>query len=112
LGSFGYSFESFGGNSVKVTRVPLDMSKKDVGKEFLEILHDAMDMRKSKVHDSTILTMSCRNAVKAGDVLSAHDMRHIAHALFDTQNPHTCPHGRPIVFVMPKGELANKFQRQ
>jgi DNA mismatch repair protein MutL len=111
LNGFGYSYEPFGGNAVKVSRVPLAVSKKDIGKEFLGILSDAIEMKRSKRHDGTILTMSCRNAVKAGDTLSNHDMNYIVNTLFKTQNPHTCPHGRPIVFVMPKATLASNFQR-
>ncbi len=111
LASFGYSFELFGGKEVKVTRAPVDVLKKDIGKEFSEIIHDAMNLRKSSSQDYAVVVMSCRNAVKAGDKLDRYTMQHLVNALFETQNPHTCPHGRPIIYHLPAADLAKKFNR-
>ncbi|KAL1109998.1 hypothetical protein AAG570_014019 [Ranatra chinensis] len=108
---FGYRFELFGGSSVKINMVPADTLKKDAKTEFTGILHDSMELRKSHSTDCAIVTMSCRNAVKAGDLLSVYEMQHLVDKLFMTNNPYTCPHGRPIVYSMKAGELAKKFQR-
>ncbi|MDR0453892.1 MAG: DNA mismatch repair endonuclease MutL [Deferribacteraceae bacterium] len=111
LASFGYNFELFGGGEVKITRAPVDVLKRDIGGEFSEIVHDAMNLRKSALRDRTTLVMSCRNAVKAGDKLDIDTMRHLTDALFKTKNPHTCPHGRPIIYLLPAADLAKKFHR-
>ena len=111
LARFGYTYEAFGPREIKVTRVPVDKLKKDTRKEFMGIVHDAMDNRKSRTQDYTIVTMSCKNAIKAGDPLSLYEMQQLVDRLFTTQNSHTCPHGRPIVFMMPQSELNKKFQR-
>ena len=111
LARFGYGYENFGPQDIKVTRVPVDKLKKDTRKELMGIVHDAMDNRKSRSQDYAIVTMSCKNAVKAGDPLSNYELQQLVDALMKTQNPHTCPHGRPIIFNMPLGELNKKFHR-
>jgi DNA mismatch repair protein MutL len=111
LAKFGYSYESFGPNEIKVTRVPADKLKKDTANEFMDIVQNAMDNRKSRSQDYAIVTMACKNAIKAGDPLSHYEMQQLVDMLFRAKNPHTCPHGRPIVFTMALADLHKKFQR-
>ncbi len=111
LESFGYDIESFGGNSLKISRVPSDVLKRDIEVEVREILADMLEHRKDSSVDYKVLVMSCKNAVKAGQRLEMHEMRKIVDDLFRTSNPYTCPHGRPIVFRMDEGWLLRKFDR-
>ena len=111
LAAVGYTYELFGGRDVKITRAPVDVLKKEIGREFTGILQDAMGLRKTSPQDCTTLAMSCRNAVKAGESLNIYTMRHLVDSLFRTRNPHTCPHGRPIIYVLPAADLAKKFHR-
>lgn len=111
MARFGYAYEAFGPKEIKVTRVPVDKLKKDAAAEFSSIVHDAMEHRKSRSADYAVVTMSCRNAVKAGDSLSHYEMQHLVDTLFTVDNYHTCPHGRPIIYTMQSAELDRKFQR-
>ncbi|MGE4265815.1 MAG: DNA mismatch repair endonuclease MutL [Deferribacterales bacterium] len=111
LSAFGYDIEPFGGNSLKVSRVPSDVLNRDISKEIREILADMIENRKDSSVDYRVIVMSCKNAVKAGDKLEMHEMRKIVDDLFHTSNPYTCPHGRPIVFKMDRAWLFRKFDR-
>jgi DNA mismatch repair protein MutL len=55
--------------------------------------------------------MACKTAIKAGEKLSNFEMNKLVEDLFETENPFTCPHGRPIIFKMNKEDIYRKFQR-
>jgi DNA mismatch repair protein MutL len=107
---FGYFYEIFG-SAIKLNAIPVDLLKKDVEREFTGLVQEAMENARSKSEDGTIVSLSCHNAVKAGEELSVWEMEKLVSDLFNTENPYTCPHGRPIVFDMSREELAKKFHR-
>jgi DNA mismatch repair protein MutL len=107
---FGFFYEPFG-NALRLIGVPADLLKKDAEKEFINIVHEAMENSRSKATDGAIVSLSCHNAVKAGEELSLWEMEKLVEDLFKTENPSTCPHGRPIIFEMSREELAKKFHR-
>lgn len=111
LNSFGYDLEPFGGSSIKISRVPSDVLKRDIEQEVREVLADMIDERKDSSVDYRVIVMSCKNAVKAGQRLEMHEMRTIVDELFRTSNPYTCPHGRPIIFKVERDWLFRKFNR-
>jgi DNA mismatch repair protein MutL len=108
---FGYEIESFGGESLKVSRVPTDVLNRDIEAQVKGILADMLEERKDTNVDYRALVMSCKAAVKAGDNLEMHEMRRLVSDLFTTDNPYTCPHGRPIVFKQPEEFFLRKFGR-
>jgi len=55
--------------------------------------------------------IACHSAVKAGDKLSPLEINRLIKDLYATQNPMTCPHGRPIMFRMTEDEIKKKFAR-
>jgi DNA mismatch repair protein MutL len=111
LTRFGYGFERFGPQEVKLTRAPVDSLKKNLEKELAELVQDALEHRRSNSQDAAILTMSCRNAIKAGDKVSVAELQELMRALMKCANPHTCPHGRPIIYSLSPMEIAKKFHR-
>ncbi|PLX70047.1 MAG: hypothetical protein C0603_03670 [Denitrovibrio sp.] len=108
---FGYEIEAFGGDSLKVGRVPTDVLNRDIEAQVKGILADLIEHRKDTGVDYRALVMSCKAAVKAGDHLEMHEMRRLISDLFTTDNPYTCPHGRPIVFKQPADFFMRKFGR-
>ena len=57
------------------------------------------------------VSFACKAAIKDGDVLSQDEMNNLIDMLFATQDPFTCPHGRPTYIRMPLSELDKKFKR-
>lgn len=112
LSNLGFDVEDFGGNSLSVSRVPGGVIHKDIKSELFSILEDFYKNRSENFLDSASLTMSCKNAIKAGDVLTDFEMRKVVKDLLDSENPYTCPHGRPIIFKMTKEELFKKYNRK
>ncbi|MBI3039171.1 hypothetical protein HYY75_09015, partial [bacterium] len=56
-------------------------------------------------------TMACKTAIKAGDPLKDTEMRSLFEQLIKTQNPFTCPHGRPIILRLSIKKIEKGFLR-
>lgn len=61
--------------------------------------------------EEVLTTASCKGAVKANWRLTNEDIHYLLRELGETENPHTCPHGRPIVYMISMQELYNIFER-
>jgi DNA mismatch repair protein MutL len=109
--SFGFEFERFGNNTIKITSIPTALINKDIAMELQLIANELCVSKSKKNMDYTIVTMACKTAIKAGERLTHFEMKKLVSDLFDTENPYTCPHGRPIIFKMKKEELFGKFFR-
>jgi DNA mismatch repair protein MutL len=60
----------------------------------------------------TLLVMrSCKAAVKANTRLSMEEMGALLAGLQHTERPMTCPHGRPIMYLLPYRRLIQAFGR-
>ena len=112
----GFIIEHFGGNTFLLRGVPQNFP---CGQEKALIL-DMLDYFKEKGNSCTdpvdfqhrlASSMACRNAVKAGEILSADSMNTLLMRLGKTENPYTCPHGRPTIFLLSYSDLASMFKR-
>jgi len=65
-----------------------------------EALHEVLDM------------MSCKAAIKAGDVLSDEELNAIMHLRTETERSASCPHGRPTTVRLTIEELEKLFDRR
>lgn len=109
--SFGYAYKVTGMDKVEITRVPYNVIRKDIAKEFTKIAVDLCLTGKSKQEEAPRAMLSCKSAIKAGDILMFNEMEYLVTLLFNTDNFGTCPHGRPIIYMMTIEELARKFYR-
>lgn len=115
LKSFGFILEGFGRNSFIARSVPIFIvSEKlpDVLSTLASELKDEAKLEADKKKDRINKFIACRGAVKAGDKLESDEMRTLIKDLYKTQNPMTCPHGRPIIIKIGKGELEKLFKRK
>lgn len=108
----GFELEDFGGDFISIITVPTSIVNKNIENEFVELLNEFHKNRSENFFDSLSLIMACKSAIKAGEKLTDYEINKIVKDLFETKNPYTCPHGRPIVYKMSKEEIFNKFHRQ
>lgn len=109
--SFGYGYNISGIDKVDIIRIPYSSVRKNIEKEFRLIVSDLCIYGKSKNEDAPRAILSCKSAIKAGDELRTEEMEYLVKLLFNTENFGTCPHGRPIIYVMSVAELSRKFYR-
>jgi DNA mismatch repair protein MutL len=111
----GFVVEFFGGDSYLLRAIPAGLSK-DGGKEiFLDLLEFFSQNRQTisdrELREKFIITMSCKNAIKAHHKLSSPEMESLLAQLSEAKNPYTCPHGRPTLLHFSGYELEKKFKR-
>jgi DNA mismatch repair protein MutL len=109
----GFEIKSFGGRSILVTAVPAVIKNKSGElflKEILAELEEEEKLEKNRVK-AVAKSFACHAAVKAGDKLTQEEMSTLLHQLFATEEPYSCPHGRPTVVKISIDELNKKFGR-
>ena len=113
LQNLGFSFEYFGNNSIMLRSVPMLFGEPQLKKFFIEIIDqmEGTESNNKNIVDKLINSMSCRAAIKANDRLTMKEMEELVKSLRQTENPYTCPHGRPTIIKLTKNELEKKFKR-
>lgn len=110
----GFEIEWFGENAVAVRAIPIIMGEPCSGEFFTDMLASLKDGAGSTAEtasDKVIISMACKNAVKAGDNLSQEEVCELLNRLFMTKALYTCPHGRPTIITMSRLEIEKKFKR-
>lgn len=111
--NLGFEIEWFGENTLAIRAIPIIMGEPCTGEFFNNILDS---MKESTAHaasplEKIIISMSCKNAIKAGDSITPEETSELISRLMKTKQPYTCPHGRPTIITMSKFELEKKFKR-
>jgi DNA mismatch repair protein MutL len=112
--SVGFDVEPFGGDTALVRALPDVLTEADVA-DALRTIVDLTAAGETPIADAVeerLVRAVCKQAtVKAGQVLSPHEMQELVRRLEATSSPRTCPHGRPTVVVMPTRHLEREFGR-
>ena len=109
----GYDVEPFGEQDIQVRSVPVILGKAELRPAFMDAL-GALDKVRTAAVDlrrAEIMQMSCKSAVKGGDMLSASEVESLIRQMLDTGAPPTCPHGRPVMKVISRREMEKMFKR-
>ncbi len=115
LARLGYELEAFGGHSVIVHAVPAPHPRFDAIRCLRETLQGLSGDRGASVHarhERLVATIACKAAVKAGDALSAEEMRALYRALASTDLPAHDVHGRAAMVRLTWDELDRRFGRR
>ncbi len=109
----GFETKHFGGRTILVTAVPTLIRNKS-GEVFLrEILiqlEEEGKVEKDRLK-AVAKSFACHGAIKAGERLTQEEMQNLVRQLFATDEPYSCPHGRPTVIKLSLEELGKKFGR-
>ncbi len=115
LEEFGFRISGFGPDTFAVTAVPYVLGKLEDPGLVHDIITDILSEGKIKdetgIFDRVTKIIACRGAVKAGAEFSGEQMRNLIEQLFRTENPYTCPHGRPTMVSFNREELDKLFKR-
>jgi len=110
----GYEVAPFGGHTIAVYAVPAPHRRFDAERCLRETLASLTGDRVASTaarHERMLATMACKAAVKAGDVLSADEMRALFVALRDTRLPAHDVHGRATIVQLAWSEVERRFGR-
>jgi DNA mismatch repair protein MutL len=111
----GFEIEGFGGHTLLVRSVPMPHERFDAERCLRETLDaltgDRMPGTATR-HERLAATVACKAAVKAGDNLSAAEMRALYLALGRTTLPAHDVHGRATIVRLSWDELERRFGRR
>jgi DNA mismatch repair protein MutL len=110
----GFEIEPFGGNALIVHSVPVPHPRFDPERCLRDTLASITGDRAPAAagrHEHLVATISCKAAVKSGDLLSGAEMRALFIALRDTSLPAHDVHGRSTIVQLAWSEVDRRFGR-
>ncbi len=111
--NLGISVENFGNNAILINNLPTIFKDSNIKDVFYSILDSLKEVTKSNLDFvlDKIIKDACVKSVKSGDKLHISEVRALLNDLNVTENPYTCPHGRPVIIKMTKYEIEKMFER-
>jgi len=114
FGSLGFQVRPFGSRTALLEGVPSGLRIKNPVTLFRRVLEDLEIARKAgeDLTKAAAASTACRSSVMAGDRLKKEEMQALFARLIHTQNPFSCPHGRPTMVKIPISDFDRKFCRK
>jgi DNA mismatch repair protein MutL len=110
----GFSIEDFGKDTYAVRTVPVILGKPGDGEMVRDIIADliSLPMKSGGGYGEHLArTIACHGAVKAETVLTSSQCQRLLDQLSRTDEPWTCPHGRPVMISFTRERLDQLFKR-
>ncbi|MDG1399290.1 MAG: hypothetical protein P8R45_00985, partial [Candidatus Binatia bacterium] len=115
----GFEIDSFGTGRVVLRALPasLDVSTDvevllaELAREFAEMGSRGTEERILAARDTLLARVACHGAVRVGDPLTMDEMKQLVADLDTIPFAATCPHGRPMVAPIPRGEIERRVLR-
>jgi DNA mismatch repair protein MutL len=113
LRAFGIGADVSGPERVTVREVPVLLSGVDPERLLEDVLDELQSSRGrlETLSEQILSTMACHASVRGGDALEADEARALLAALDEVDWAHHCPHGRPVSFEIPRGEVERRLGR-
>lgn len=114
IAAAGFEVENFGGGSLVVKSVPALLGGLGTDHLFHEVARELEEFGGSHTVDQVVehifAVIACHRQVRGGDRLAADEISRLVSDV-ERENVTTCPHGRPAVVKIEKGEIEKWFKR-
>jgi DNA mismatch repair protein MutL len=115
LDQIGVETMQLSGRTIAIKTAPAGLAAKDVIALVREALGVVERERRSfsldHLRDEIAASLACKAAIKVNMPLTSEKMQWLIDELMRTQNPMTCPHGRPIIMRMDLRDIERGFKR-
>lgn len=113
LADWGLVIEDFGAGLARLRSLPAGLARLPIARLHEQIVETALSPHASpKEAERAILSrLACAPALKAG-MLDVSRAQEVLSALKRTQQPWSCPHGRPTTLRLSERDLAHAFGRR
>lgn len=114
LDKVGVHLEPFGGSDYIVDSYPVwfpAAEAEEIIKDMIEYVLEHKKVNVKKIREEAAIMMSCKKSIKANHYLKNNEMADLVNQLRETEDPFTCPHGRPIIINFSNYELERLFKR-
>ena len=114
--SLGLIIEAFGTGAIAVQEVPALLGETNVQGLIRDLADDLEEMDTAvaleKRIDDVCATMACHGSVRAGRVLTAHEMNALLREMEATPHSGQCSHGRPTYVELKLADIEKLFGRR
>ncbi len=115
LENIGIETMRLSGRTVAIKTAPAGLGAADVLAVVREVLTIVERERRGstleRIRDGIAAELACKAAIKVNMPLTSEKMQWLIDELMKTQNPMTCPHGRPIMMRMGLRDIERGFKR-
>lgn len=114
LHSVGITLEHFGGQTYTVRSHPTWFPQGEEEQVIRDIINQVIQEEKvniEELREEVSILMACKRSIKANHYLTMQDMEHLLEDLRSTEDPFTCPHGRPVIIHQTYYEIEKMFKR-
>jgi DNA mismatch repair protein MutL len=115
LEHLGIETMELSGRTIAIKTAPAGIASKDVVAIVQQLLSAVERERRSftieTIRDEIAASMACKAAIKVNMALTEEKMQWLINELMKTQNPMTCPHGRPIIMRFDLRDIERGFKR-
>ncbi len=114
LSKLGFELDHFGKTTFRIRGVPVifnEIQEKEILHSVLDELMDKKGTSLEERSEDMIKYMACHSSVTAGDKLSVSKARELLEELGKSENPYTCPHGRPTMVSFTENDMGKWFKR-
>jgi DNA mismatch repair protein MutL len=116
LKAIGFEIEPIGEKLFAIRSIPSFIDQKDSKGIIRGILDELSFLEKHGKGEETIhtilVTLACHSAIRGNFLLRKEEMDKLVENLFPFRPTTTCPHGRPIFFILPLDQLKKQFKRK
>lgn len=112
LKDFGFDVDDFSDSSIVVRSVPV-VTGRDETEEAVRAIIESIgeDKNFEDLNRKVASSLACHSSKRAGDKLSASDMRKLVSEIFEGEMELRCPHGRPFLHNIKKSDFERIFKR-
>ncbi len=115
LENIGIETMRLSGRTIAIQTAPAGLGPGDVLAVVREVLTVVERERRhstlERIRDGIAAELACKAAIKVNMPLTSEKMQWLIDELMKTQNPMTCPHGRPIMMRMGLRDIERGFKR-
>jgi DNA mismatch repair protein MutL len=112
LDGLGFTVEAFGEDAVAIRRIPSEIDIDDAEPVLSDICAGLKlgSVGTAQRLEGIYRSIACKAAIKAGKASGMLELETLAARVMSDEIAH-CPHGRPVVFAMPKSAFDREFKR-
>lgn len=108
--SLGFDMDFLGHNTAVIRAVPAGIKGQEED-TVLEMLDGSSPKDGDQWRSRALISMACKQAIKAGQVLSQAEMAGLVRDLLQTPEYKYCPHGRPTLIQISRLDMEHMFKR-
>ncbi len=114
--SMGFEIDCLGEKAYALRCTPSFVDPENPKEIVRKILEELSSLRKegkgtNAIH-AMLITLACHSAIRGNFVLRKEEMEKLVQDLHPLNLSTTCPHGRPVFFILPHNELSKQFKRK